>query len=48
MPAILGDHFIGFYLGGSLAVGDFNPLRSDIDIAAVTTEESPPEMIVNF
>jgi hypothetical protein len=46
MQAILGDHFIGLYLGGSLALGDFNPTRSDIDFVAVTSEESPLETIV--
>ena len=45
MQSILGDHFIGLYLGGSLALGDFNPQRSDIDFVAVTFDELPPEMI---
>jgi len=27
MQAILGDHLVGLYLGGSLALGDFNPQR---------------------
>lgn len=45
MQAILRDKFIGFYLGGSLALGDFNPHRSDIDFVAVTVDELPPEMI---
>jgi hypothetical protein len=46
MQVILGDHFIGLYLGGSLALGDFNPLRSDIDFIAVTIDESPADTIV--
>ncbi|MFC1976386.1 aminoglycoside adenylyltransferase domain-containing protein, partial [Chloroflexota bacterium] len=46
MQAILEDHFIGLYLGGSLALGDFNPHRSDIDFVAVTVDELPPETIV--
>jgi hypothetical protein len=46
MQAILSDRFIGLYLGGSLALGDFNPHRSDIDFVAVTVDELPPEMIV--
>jgi hypothetical protein len=29
--AVLGEHFIGLYLYGSLASGDFNPQSSDID-----------------
>lgn len=45
IQSILGDHFIGLYLGGSLALGDFNPHRSDIDFVAVTFDELPPEMI---
>ena len=45
LRAILGDHFIGLYLGGSLALGDFNPNRSDIDFVAVTVKELPIETI---
>lgn len=46
MQATLGDQLIGLYLGGSLALGDFNPQRSDIDFVAVTVDELPPAMIV--
>ena len=46
MLDILDDHFIGLYLGGSLALGDFNPLRSDIDFVAVTVDELSSETIV--
>jgi hypothetical protein len=46
LQAILRDHFVGLYLGGSLALGDFNPHRSDIDFVAVTIDELAPEMIV--
>jgi hypothetical protein len=46
MQATLGDHFIGLYLGGSLALGDFDPQRSDIDFVAVTVDELPSEIIV--
>jgi hypothetical protein len=46
MRTILGNHFIGLYLGGSLALGDFNPNRSDIDFISVTIEELPLETIV--
>ncbi len=45
LKSILGDHFIRLYLGGSLALGDFNPHRTDIDFIAVTRDELPPEMI---
>ena len=37
--AVLGDHFRGMYLDGSLALGDFNPETSDIDFI-VTTDEA--------
>jgi predicted nucleotidyltransferase len=35
---ILGDNLAGFYLHGSLAMGCFNPLRSDIDFLVVIKE----------
>jgi hypothetical protein len=41
---ILGNHFVGMYLGGSLATGDFDPQRSDIDFLVVTTDEIPEDM----
>lgn len=41
----LGHHFMALYLGGSLALGDFNPQRSDIDFVAVTLDELSPELI---
>jgi Domain of unknown function (DUF4111)/Nucleotidyltransferase domain len=34
--AILGSHFVAMYLSGSLALGDFNPHSSDIDLVTVT------------
>ena len=43
--AILGDQLSGLYLGGSLALGDFNPQRSDIDFAVVTRDELPPDTV---
>lgn len=40
--AIVGEELIGFYLDGSLALGDFDPATSDIDfIAAVVRPPSP-------
>jgi predicted nucleotidyltransferase len=36
--ALLGADLVGIYLHGSLAMGCFNPLRSDIDLLAVTQE----------
>ncbi len=35
---ILGDNFVGAYLHGSLAVGDFNPQTSDVDFLLVVRE----------
>lgn len=35
----LGENLTGVYLHGSLATGCFNPLRSDIDILAVTRQK---------
>jgi hypothetical protein len=32
----LGDNLVGVYLGGSLALGDFDPGTSDVDILVVT------------
>lgn len=36
---ILGDEFVGMYLYGSLATGDFDPAASDIDFLVVTKAE---------
>ncbi len=41
--AILGNQFIGMYLHGSLAYGDFNPQTSDIDFLVVTENLLPAE-----
>ncbi len=35
---VLGDNAVGFYLGGSLGLGDFDPGSSDIDFLVVTEE----------
>ena len=43
--AVLGEYFLGMYLYGSLASGDFDPGKSDIDCLCVTTEEIPRELI---
>ena len=42
---ILGDQFVGMYLYGSLAGGDFNPQRSDIDFVIVTHDLLAQPMI---
>lgn len=36
LQELIGENSVGFYLHGSLAIGGFNPSRSDIDILAVT------------
>jgi hypothetical protein len=43
--AVLGDRLIGLYLYGSLASGDFDPQRSDIDFVVVTRGEVPQELV---
>ena len=45
---VLGDYFTGMYLYGSLASGDFDPGRSDIDPLVVTSEELPGHLIFNL
>jgi predicted nucleotidyltransferase len=42
---VLGDYFTGMYLYGSLALGDFDPERSDIDPLIVTSVELPDDII---
>ena len=46
--AILGDDFIGMYLYGSLATGDFDPGRSDIDFLVVTSKELPGNIVAEL
>src|SRR5437763_12166877 len=46
VKAILLDQFVGMYLYGSLASGDFNPETSDIDFVVVTAAEPPADAIV--
>lgn len=43
--AALGDRFAGLYLYGSLAAGDFDPARSDIDFL-VATHGAPDDATV--
>jgi hypothetical protein len=42
---ILGDNFLGMYLSGSLASGDFDPQHSDIDFVVVTVTKLSTETI---
>jgi hypothetical protein len=43
--AMLGKEFIGLYLYGSLASGDFEARRSDIDFVVITRAQLPEETI---
>jgi predicted nucleotidyltransferase len=42
---VLGKNFVGLYLHGSLATGDFNIKRSDIDFLVVTAEEVSDQIL---
>jgi hypothetical protein len=41
----LGHHLVGVYVGGSFALGDYMPGRSDLDLAAVVRQPLPPELL---
>jgi len=41
----LAELFVGLYLHGSLAIGGFDPLRSDIDFLVVTASELPADVL---
>jgi predicted nucleotidyltransferase len=45
VQAVIGDYFIGLYLHGSLASGDFDPGYSDIDFLVVTSKVLPKKLI---
>ncbi|MCX6021155.1 MAG: DUF4111 domain-containing protein [Chloroflexi bacterium] len=44
VQGILGESFVGMYLWGSLARGDFDPLSSDIDFVVLTADVVPDEL----
>jgi predicted nucleotidyltransferase len=48
VQAVLGQEFVGFYLHGSLAMGDFDLATSDIDFAIVTRNHLGPETIAKL
>jgi hypothetical protein len=42
---VLRERFVGMYLHGSLATGDFNHATSDIDFVVVTDDELPDAVV---
>ncbi|HEY3290011.1 MAG TPA: aminoglycoside adenylyltransferase domain-containing protein [Anaerolineae bacterium] len=48
VQAALGDALVGLYLHGSLAYGDFEPQRSDIDFLVVTKEALASDAIARL
>jgi len=46
IQAILGDRFLGMYLDGSLALGDFDSRSSDIDFVVVTDTALSDDLFV--
>ena len=44
LKATLSGNLVGIYLHGSLAMGCFNPERSDIDLLAITLRGMPVEI----
>ena len=44
----LGETFTGLYLHGSLACGDFEPARSDVDFLVATKDELPQEKLTEL
>jgi hypothetical protein len=45
VQAILLNQFVGMYLHGSLAIGDFDVERSDIDFLVVTENHLPNQLV---
>jgi hypothetical protein len=45
VQVVLGNYFTGMVVHGSLCMGDFEPLRSDVDFLIITTRELPSEML---
>ena len=42
---VLGPRFIGLYLDGSLAIGAFDPAKSDLDFLVVTDDHLPEAVV---
>jgi hypothetical protein len=45
---ILGDQFVGMYLDGSLALGDFDEATSDIDVLVLTADFLPDALVAEL
>lgn len=43
VQGVLGEELVGFYLDGSLALGDFDPATSDVDFIAAVIQPLPAE-----
>lgn len=48
VQAVLGPRLVAMYLYGSLAGGDFDPQRSDIDFLVVIRDELSDEMVMDL
>jgi len=44
LRAVVGEHLIGVYAGGSYTLGGYLPGRSDLDVAAVVVSPLSPEL----
>lgn len=45
---VIGDNLIGIYLHGSLAMGCFNPAKSDLDLILIIENDVPKDMKLEF
>ena len=48
VQTILREKLVGFYLYGSLSLGDFDPQSSDVDFLIVTTEDLSEEVLAEL
>ena len=46
--SIFGDNLVGVYLHGSLAMGCFNPQKSDLDLILVVENDIPKDTKLEF
>ncbi len=45
VQAVLSDQLVGIYIHGSLALNDFTPHRSDIDVIIITADTLSPSTV---